>query len=101
MTVLDAISLAFLLLPIVDWLAVYVLSRVVRRWPDIGTLRERRRVAVAIALVTTIFAGLGFARLEGVPIAPELAGTVIFVGVLGLSLVNLAFLVAYWRAAFR
>ncbi len=98
MTLLDAISVALLVLPFIDWLAVYVLNRVVKRSPKTSSLRERRLVALAIASLTTIFALLSLARLA---LPGDLVGLVTFQAVLLLSLVNLVFIIRYWKSAWQ
>jgi hypothetical protein len=96
---MDWIALTLVILPVFDWSAVLILTRVIGRFPNIRTLRERRRVALAIAFVTTIFAFLGFARLGHLDITGEIAAILIFVAIVTMSLVNLAFVVRYWRSA--
>jgi hypothetical protein len=98
--VLDVVSFLFVGLPIIDWTAVVVLVRACRRHPLVITLRERKLIAVAIAAVTTVFALLGLARLGHVTVPNDLAAVAIAVVIVGLSLVNLAFLIRYWRRAF-
>lgn len=98
--VLDLVSFLFVGLPVIDWTAVAVLARASRRHALVVTLRERMLIAVAIAAVTTVFALLGLARLGHVAVPNDFAAVVIAVVIAGLSLVNLAFLIGYWRRAF-
>jgi hypothetical protein len=98
--VLDVVSFVFVGLPIIDWTAVAVLVRANRRHPLVVTLRERMLIALAIAAVTTVFALLGLARLGHIAVPNDSAAVVIAVVVAGLTLVNLAFLIRYWRRAF-
>ena len=97
----DWLALVLLFLPVVDWAAVWVLGRVIRRFPRHASLRERRTVARAIAFVTTFFAFLALARLGHITLPNDFIATVLVALIVGLSMVNALFLVRYWRAAFQ
>jgi len=99
-TVIDWLTVGLLLLPAVDWLAVWALHRFVGWYPRLRTARERRRVAVAVAALTSVFAGLGLARLGHLDLNDTLAALVIVASVASLSIVNAMFLWQYRHALF-
>lgn len=98
MTFVDWAAVILLGLPVIDWTAVWVIQRALRHYPRVKALRDRRRVAVAIAATTTVFAFLGLSRLQHIELPGSVAVALILGAVCGLSAVNLAFLWQYRRA---
>jgi hypothetical protein len=72
----DAIAVLLIVVPVVDWLAVLLMTRALRSASGLGYrpryLVERRLVAGIIAFTTTLGAILGLARLTGNHIDPEI-----------------------------
>lgn len=85
--------IVFAVLAVVDIVAVLVLTRYVRLAPGVRSLRERRNVALAIAVsVTTICFFATNSRVMHIPIDPTLQ-TVVLVAALSIpSIVNLLWL---------
>jgi hypothetical protein len=100
LSLLDGLAVVVLALPVVDWVAVWALHRFVGHYPYLAAARERRRVAVAIAVLTSLFAVLAMARLGHLQLPNELLATLLVLAVILLSAVNLAFLVQYRGALF-
>jgi hypothetical protein len=74
----DAIAVLLVVVPVVDWLAVAVMTRALRHAETSFGYRprylaERRIVAGIIAFTTTLGAVLGLAHLTGSHVDPEAA----------------------------
>lgn len=91
---------ALILLPVVDWLAVAVITALLRHYPSVHALRERRALAAAIAALTSLFAVLALARFGHIELPGELVGRLIVLAVCGLSAINAVFLWQYRHALF-
>lgn len=101
MTWLDYASLVLVFLPVIDWTAVWALHRFTRWFPDLRTARERRTVALAIAVLTTVFAFLALVRLGHIVVPNDVVAFALLFAVIGLSSVNAMFLWRYRHALFR
>lgn len=95
----NVLALALILLPFIDWTAVLIVLRAFHRRPDLASLKDRLLVAFGIAALSTLFAVLALSRLEQITLPNDIVGVVLTTIVLFLSLVNLAFIRRYWRAA--
>lgn len=85
----DAQLAYFVLLPVIDWLAVVLMTGFVRQYRGLDSAIERRNIALAIALGTTIIAVLAInARMIHFLIPPDLNFVIIAIAIGAPSLFN-------------
>lgn len=102
---LDLLTVAILVMPVIDWLAVVLLWRSYRRaqvvlgYPP-TTLKERGQAATVIAIATTFTAFLAVNRMLHGPLPVELTVLILVFVVLLPSLANLLWLVRALRGDF-
>lgn len=97
---LEIAALPLLILPVIDWAAVVATSSVLRYFPRVRALRERRNIAVSIAALSTLFSVLAAARLGHLELPGEAVGRALVLAVCALSLINGLFLWQYRHALF-
>lgn len=89
-----------LVLPIVDWAAVVALWRFVRRHSNLAPARDRRNVALGVALMNTVLGSLALARLGHIVLPDNTAALLVVATATLLSAVNAVFLWQYRHALF-
>lgn len=95
----DVVTAVLIALGVFDWIAVAILYRAASG-QHIKSLDSRARVALLIAIASSLAAALGVNRHVGI-IPPGLGWFVLVVIVMLPSLGNVAFLWDLWRGKFR
>lgn len=95
----NLLAVVLLVLPFIDWAAVVILLRALVRRRDLPLLKDRFFLALGIAGVTSLFALLAMARLGHFALPNDVIGILLTILVILLSLVQLVFVVRYWRYA--
>lgn len=94
---LDVISVALVVLVIVDWLAAAILYRLDRAHPNISALSDRAQAQAVLAIVATCFAVVALNRIVGLGLSSELVVALLAAGTLLVSMPGLLWLVRYLR----
>lgn len=100
-TFYNALSVEVICLPPIDLLAVVILLRAWQRDPGLGAIKDRLALAVIITGISSLLAILGLSRLGHFALPNDTAGLGIVAFAIGLSMVNLVFVVRYWDAAWK
>lgn len=93
----DFVALVLVLLPFVDWTAVYLLWRAIKGAGNKAgiALKERFTVALMLAIVVSLNAIIGWAVLADVTLPPGVGLTILATSLIMVSAPNLYWLYLY------
>src|SRR5215217_5287866 len=96
------IALMLFIIPVFDWTASFILHRASKLASHENiALRERSRIAVVLAIVTSLNAILASFRLFDLHVPPEGAVFILSISLLLVSVPNLYWLSLYYRNKLR